>query len=250
MINSPSILRFTLAVIASCSLTGRAEEANVPMPRVKEYSWMTIDKWKWFHQGDLDRAKAGPVDVLFLGDSITECWDTKGLAVWTQVYEPIRGANFGVGGDTTQNVLWRITEGGALEGISPKVVVVMAGTNNLGLLGDKPAEVATGVTAIVDVLSSRFPDTEILLLSIFPRGKTSGDALRQQVVATNQLIKPLGKRERVTWLELWDVFLAKDGRIPAEIMPDALHPSETGYRIWAKEMAPSLEKLLKKANRR
>ena len=78
-----------------------------------KYSWMTTEKWNRFHQGDLDRAKAGPVDVLFLGDSITECWDTRGLEVWNRVYEPMRGANFGVGGDTTQHQLWRFTEGGA-----------------------------------------------------------------------------------------------------------------------------------------
>ena len=185
--------------------------------------------------------------MLFLGDSITECWDTKGLAVWNQYYEPLRGANFGVGGDTTQNVLWRTTAGGALEGISPRVVVLMIGTNNLGLKDDAPPKVAMGVTAIVDVLTSRFPDAEILLLSIFPRGKVPGDELRQKVVATNELIQPLSKRKNVTWLELWDVFLAKDGSISPEIMPDALHPTEAGYRIWAREMAPVLEKLLKKA---
>lgn len=247
MFNKPLFYLLVLvSSVSGISLDLIAEEANVPIPRLKEYSWMTLEKWKWFHEGDLARAKSGPVDVLFLGDSITECWDTKGLAVWNQYYEPLRGANFGVGGDTTQNVLWRITEGGALDGISPRVVVLMIGTNNLGLKDDAPAKVATGVAAIVDVLTSRFPDAQILLLSIFPRGKVPGDELRQKVIATNELIKPLGKRKNVTWLELWDVFLAKDGSISPEIMPDALHPTETGYRIWAREMAPTLERLLKK----
>ncbi len=248
MLKKPACFFLIPMIIVSAFLSELvAEEANVPIPRLKEYPWMTLEKWKWFHEGDLARAKAGPVDVLFLGDSITECWDTKGLAVWNQYYEPLRGANFGVGGDTTQNVLWRITAGGALEGISPRVVVLMIGTNNLGLKDDAPPKVAMGVTAIVDVLTSRFPDAEILLLSIFPRGKVPGDELRQKVVATNELIQPLSKRKNVTWLELWDVFLAKDGSISPEIMPDALHPTEAGYRIWAREMAPVLEKLLKKA---
>ena len=144
-----------------------------------------------FHQCDLERAKEGPVDLLFIGDSITECWDTRGLAVWNEYYEPLRGANFGVEGDTTKNVLWRITEGGALNAISPRVVVVMIGTNNIGLLGDAPADVAGGVTAIIDVLGDRFSDAEILLLSIFPRGKNEDDEIRRQVVETNDLIELL-----------------------------------------------------------
>ena len=250
MLRSLYLCGVIFLILVPGRFTVQAEETNVPMPRVKEYSWMTIEKWKWFHQGDLDRAKAGPVDVLFVGDSITECWDTKGLEVWNQVYEPMRGANFGVGGDTTQNVLWRITEGGALNGISPGVVVLMIGTNNLGLLDDKPAAVAKGVAAIVDVVQSRFPEAEILLLSIFPRGRTPEDEFRRQVVATNALIKPLGKRDQVTWLELWDVFLAKDGTMSREIMADYLHPTPLGYQIWAKEMAPTLGTLLKKAGRR
>ncbi|HQW29640.1 MAG TPA: GDSL-type esterase/lipase family protein, partial [Verrucomicrobiales bacterium] len=230
--------------------TLRSEESTVPVRGGGKYSWMTTEKWNWFHQGDLDRAKAGPVDVLFLGDSITECWDTRGLEVWNRVYEPMRGANFGVGGDTTQNQLWRITEGGALNGISPRVVVLMIGTNNIGLLKEKPAEVAKGVAAIIDVVHSRFPKCEILLLSIFPRGRTPADEFRRPVVATNELIKSLGKREQVTWLELWDVFLAKDGTISKEVMADYLHPTPLGYQIWAKAMAPTLDKLLKKTGRK
>ena len=250
MLKSPSLFCVVLLILIPGRFLTRAEETNVPMPRVKEYSWMTIEKWKWFHQGDLDRANAGPVDVLFLGDSITECWDTRGLEVWNRVYEPMRGANFGVGGDTTQNQLWRITEGGALNGIAPKVVVLMIGTNNLGLLKDKPAAVAKGVAAIVDVVHARFPKAEILLLAIFPRGRTPDDEFRQEVVATNALIKPLGKREQVTWLELWDVFLAKDGTMSKEVMGDYLHPTPLGYQIWAKEMGPTLDRLLKKTGRK
>ena len=116
----------------------RPEEADLAAPRVRNYPWMSLEKWRWFHQCDLDRAKEGPVDLLFIGDSITECWDTRGLAVWNEYYEPLRGANFGVEGDTTQNVLWRITEGGALNAISPRVVVVMIGTKILDFLEMHP----------------------------------------------------------------------------------------------------------------
>ena len=99
------------------------------------------------------------------------------------------------------------------------------------------------------MLGDSFSDAEILLLSIFPRGKNEDDEILRQVVETNDLIVLLSERKNVTWLELWDVFLSKDGTISTEVMPDALHPTEVGYRIWAREMAPTLKKLMKKASR-
>lgn len=239
-------LSLLLAAQATRADTATRQRPDVPMPRVIEYSWMNLEKWRAFHQGDLDRAKAGPVDVLFLGDSITECWDTRGLEVWEKQYAPLRAANFGVGGDTTQNVLWRITGGGALDGIQPGVVVVMIGTNNLGLMKDSPADVSTGVAAVVATLRQQLPQAEILLLSIFPRGETPDSELRLKVAATNKLIEPLGRQDQVTWLSIWDPFLKGDGTMSKEVMADFLHPTPHGYEIWAKAMKPTLEKLQRK----
>jgi lysophospholipase L1-like esterase len=232
-----------------CQADDKAQQpTDVPLPRVIEYPWMNLEQWRAFHQGDLDRAKAGPVDVLFLGDSITECWDTRGLEVWQKQYAPLRAANFGVGGDTTQNVLWRITEGGALNGIHPGVVVLMIGTNNIGLMKDAPTDIAKGVSAVVSSLRELLPEAEILLLSIFPRGETPDNEYRLKVVATNKLIEPLGQHEHVTWLEMWNPFLKGDGTMSKDIMADFLHPTKHGYEIWAKTMKPTLEKLQRKAN--
>lgn len=239
-------LSLLLAAPTAQADTVARQRTDVAMPRVIEYSWMNLEKWRAFHQGDLDRAKAGPVDILFLGDSITECWDTRGLEVWEKEYAPLRAANFGVGGDTTQNVLWRITEGGALEGIQPGVVVLMIGTNNLGLMKDTPADVASGVKAVVATLRQRLPNAEILLLSIFPRGETPDSEFRLKVAATNKLIEPLGQQDQVTWLSIWDPFLKNDGTMSKEVMADFLHPTPHGYEIWAKAMKPTLEKLRRK----
>ncbi len=222
------------------------QQTDVPIPRVIEYPWMSLEKWRWFHEGDLERAEAGPVNVLFLGDSITECWGTRGLEIWNEVYEPLLGANFGIGGDTTQNLLWRITKGGALEKISPRVIVLMIGTNNIGLHKDSPEEVAKGVREILSVLQKRFPKSELLLHSIFPRGKKSDDRMRQEVVKTNQILEAYGELASVTWVPLWEPFLESDGTLPKSIMPDALHPNARGYRIWADVVTPEIQKALER----
>ena len=211
---------------------------------------MSLEKWRWFHEGDLERGRQGPVDVLFLGDSITECWDTRGLEVWNSAFEPLQAANFGIGGDTTQNVLWRITEGKALEEISPRVIVLMIGTNNIGLHQDSPEEVAKGVRAILTELQERFPQSEVLLHAIFPRGKTANDPKRKAVVATNKILEKYGELASVSWVPLWDVFLEPDGTLPATIMPDALHPNEKGYQIWAKELLPLVREALARSAKR
>src|SRR5947209_8986528 len=140
-----------LTVVAYAAVAARSADdkpgdknpAATPAPRMDEW-------WQNLHKSFLERAKKGDVDVLFLGDSITQGWGGAGKEVWKERYEPLKAANFGIGGDQTQHVLWRITEGKELEGISPKVAVLMIGTNNLG--GPKPEQIAGGVTAIVKEL--------------------------------------------------------------------------------------------------
>lgn len=239
------LLLFSLSLgLLSREVCGEEQRSDVPTPRVIEYPWMDLEKWRWFHTEDLKRAGEGDVDVLFLGDSITECWDTRGLEIWNERLAPLKAANFGIGGDTTQNVLWRITEGGALEGISPRVIVLMIGTNNIGLHKDPPEKVARGVRAILAELQKKFPDSVVLLHAIFPRGKTPGDPMRQTVVQTNRLLEKFGELASVNWVPLWDVFLDAEGNLPARIMPDALHPNAKGYKIWADEVVPVIEATL------
>jgi beta-glucosidase len=236
--------RFFVALLVCFTGTLLAEPPDQPAPRTKVYPWMTLEKWRDFHDGDLARAKEGSIDVLFLGDSITEAWDKNGAKVWEKNFAPLHAANFGIGGDTTQNVLWRITKGGALEGVKPRVVVLMIGTNNFGLHGDTPEAVLGGIKAIVKTLHQERPGAKVLLLDIFPRGNP-GDPLRTKVIEANRLLEVYAKENpEVTRLRIWDEFMNADGTLPPEVMPDKLHLSEKGYAIWAEAMLPTMQRLL------
>lgn len=195
--------------------------------------------WMRKHDAFVERASKGDVDVLFLGDSITAGWNKD---VWKERYEPLKAANFGIGGDRTQNVLWRI-QNGELEGISPKVVVLMIGTNNLS--SNTPPEIAEGITAIVKDIRQRKPETKILLLGVFPRAKDAGNGARPKIAEINQMISKLDDGAKVFYLDIGDKFLEPDGSISSETMPDFLHLSPAGYKTWADAMDSRLQELLK-----
>jgi lysophospholipase L1-like esterase len=184
-----------------------------------------------------------------MGDSITDFWRNRGSNVWNQYYAPLHAANFGISADRTQHVLWRI-DNGELEGIHPKVIVLMIGTNNTGKEQDHqtprntPPEVIEGVTAIVRDMRVKLPETKILLLGIFPRAQP-GDSFRDQIKEINTAIAKLDDGKMVTFLDIGPKFLEADGTLSKEIMPDLLHPSEKGYKIWAEAMQPTLDKLMK-----
>ena len=188
-----------------------------------------------------------PANAILIGDSITEAWDKSGQKVWEKKLLPLNAANFGIGGDTTQNVLWRITEGKALEKVRPKVVVLMIGTNNFGLHNDTPEAVVRGVAAVVKTVRKKLPDAHLLLLGIFPRSEHPGDKLRREVAAANEKIAGIGAGDdHIHFLRIWDEFLEQDGTISTRVMPDRLHLTEHGYNIWADTMMSHLRKYLTK----
>jgi lysophospholipase L1-like esterase len=195
--------------------------------------------WMEMHQSFLKRAQQGNVDLLFLGDSITQGWDGA-KKTWDRFYTPRKAANFGIGGDRTQHVLWRI-ENGELLGIEPKLTVLMIGTNNAS--DNSPDEIAQGVQAIVGALRQRLPKTKILLLAVFPRGQKPA-AIRDRLGAVNEKIARLDDGSNVRYLDIGKAFLNEDGTISKEIMPDYLHLSQKGYRLWAEAMEPTLWSLL------
>jgi len=190
------------------------------------------------HESFLSRAKQGNVDLLFLGDSITQGWHDN--QVWQRYYGPRHAANFGIGGDRTEHILWRLANG-EVEGIKPKVVVLMIGTNNAG--SNSADDIASGVTAIVKDLRKRLPETHVLLLGVFPRSEKS-DKLRAKLQQVNEQISKLDDGSHVTYLDIGKSFLNPDGTISREIMPDFLHLSAKGYRLWAEAMEPTLWRLL------
>jgi lysophospholipase L1-like esterase len=190
------------------------------------------------HRKYVERARQGDVDLLFLGDSITQGWNDN--EVWKRHYGPRKAANFGVGGDRTQHVLWRI-QNGELDGIEPRVVVLMIGTNNAS--SATADEIVQGVTAIVEELRHRVPKAKILLLGVFPRGQRP-DATREKLRAVNARIAGLDDSSHVKVLDIGKAFLNEDGTISREIMPDYLHLTRKGYRIWADAMEPTLWSML------
>ena len=140
-------------------------------------------------------------------------------------------------------MLWRITHG-ELEGIDPKVLVIMIGTNNIGHFADeKPEWAAAGVKKILETVHEKLPKAKVLLLGVFPRGAKSSDH-RKKVEAINQIIAKLADGQKTVYLDVSKIFLDADGEIPKELMPDALHPTEKGYDLWYDAMRPTLERLL------
>jgi len=201
------------------------------------------------HEKFLARAKAGPIGVLFLGDSITEGWN-KAPHIWEHYYAKYQPANFGIGGDQTQHVIWRI-ENGELDGISPKVLVLMLGTNNSG--SHTAEQIAAANRKIVQLIRTRLPDTKILLLAIFPRGpRKARDGSpepwekRMAVIrAANADLATLDDGKTIRFLDINARFLGNDGTIPNIIMPDQLHPNAAGYQLWAEAMQPLLDEMMK-----
>jgi lysophospholipase L1-like esterase len=204
---------------------------------------------QWFlaqHEQFLKR-REHPVGLLFIGDSITAGWATNGKNVWNDRYARFDAANFGINGSRTDYVLWQIDHG-ELDGIKPKVIVLMIGTNNYG---SSTGQVVSGIKAILNRIHAKLPDTKVLLLGIFPRGPLATDSNhvpdpgRQKLMAINAELAKLDDESHIRYLEIWRQFLKEDGSLPPEIMPDALHPNEKGYVIWADAMQPLLTEMQK-----
>jgi lysophospholipase L1-like esterase len=195
------------------------------------------------HKGFVAVAKKGNIDVAFFGDSITDGWRAREKDVWKDHFEALHPANFGIGGDRTQHVLWRM-QNGELEGYTPKVAVVMIGTNNLSANTDE--EIADGIKAVVEEIHKKQPKTKVLLLGVFPRGEKPTDKNRDRIKIINMMIAKLDdKGKTVEYLDIGDKFLEKDGTISKDVMPDYLHLSKKGYEIWADAIDKSLKNLTK-----
>jgi lysophospholipase L1-like esterase len=226
-----AIISANVLSLAACGQDeGKGGTATRPEPR--DGGWMTL------HKAFLERGKSGPAEVLFLGDSITQGWGNND--VWERYYGPRKAANFGIGGDRTQHVLWRL-QNGEVDEIRPKVVVLMIGTNNLG--SNTPDEIVEGITAIVQRLREKLPESKILVLGIFPRAEKPGP-IRDQIQAINARIAKLDDGKTVKYLDIGPKFLEEDGTISKAVMPDFLHLSHKGYMIWADAIEPTLWSML------
>jgi lysophospholipase L1-like esterase len=233
-----------LLALALLPLTAGEDPAQ-PFPRTKEYNWMSVKAWNERHAKHLEMIKNGGGDLLFVGDSITEGWGGAGKAVWAKEYTPGKALNLGIGGDTTQNVLWRLANG-EVEGLKPKVVVLMIGTNNFGLHQDQPADVVRGITAVVASLRAKLPGAHVLLLGIFPRDTNPKAGIRAKIAEVNAAIAKLDDGKAVHYLDIGATFTEADGSLSKEVMPDFLHLSPVGYERWAEAIRKPLMELVAK----
>ena len=163
------------------------------------------------------------------------------MDIWRERYEPRKAVNLGFGWDGTQHVLWRL-QNGEIDGINPKVAVVLIGVNNIGWC--TPADTARGVRDVVITLREKLPHTKVLVLGVFPWKQSVNDPMRGRILELNRRLLPLGQRPEVTFLDFGRAFLEKDGTLSKEIMPDYLHLSAKGYGIWAEQMEPTLKRLM------
>jgi lysophospholipase L1-like esterase len=240
-----SIVHCVLATLlySALSAVGAEQFVKAITPEVQTAEWAQ-PWWMPRHKEKLEALKTiGTVDLLMIGDSITHGWEGGGKAVWDKFYAERNAFNIGFSGDRTENVLWRLQHG-AVDGISPKLAVLMIGTNNAGHRQDKAEHTAAGVKAIVIELRKRLPKMKVLLLAIFPRGATADDPLRQLNDATNKIISTYVDGKSIFFLDINKAFLTEDAVLTKDIMPDLLHPNTGGYGLWAKAMEPTIKKLM------
>jgi beta-glucosidase len=216
-------------------------------PSMLNESW-AIDWWQPRHEEKLAEARklvaAGhSPELVFIGDSITEGWEKEGREVWQRHYARYHALDLGFGGDRTENVLWRLQHG-ELDGLAPKVAVLMIGTNNTGHRAEDPSTTAAGIKRLLHEIRQRLPDTKVLLLAVFPRGERPGDPLRVINERVNRLIAGEADGRSVYFLNINAVLTDPDGTLSKDVMPDLLHPNAKGYAIWQREMQPLLQDLL------
>ncbi len=196
--------------------------------------------WTKHHEANVELAKKGPYNLYFLGDSITDGWHSQ-KKIWEPAFGGWNPANFGISGDRTQHVLWRL-QNGEFENLKPQALVLMIGTNNAG--DDSVENIAAGITAIVTEVHKQSPDTKVLLLAIFPRSPKATDPIRQKLKDINAIIAQLDNGKTIKYLDFGDKFLTEDGTLTKEMMNDFLHLTPKGYQIWADAITPTLTEWL------
>jgi lysophospholipase L1-like esterase len=236
----------TMLLIAGLALAqGRGgAAADQPAPRTDANS-------KLAHEQMLANLKKGRIDVYFAGDSITRRWRATDypqlLANWNKNFFGWNAANFAWGGDRTQNILWRL-HNGELDGVHPKVIVLLAGTNNLGngpASDARVADVTRGIKAIIDTLREKAPKATILVMGILPRNDgRNPTAVIPAIDKINANIAHFADSKTIRYLNINDKLADRDGKLLPGMTVDRLHLSVKGYQIWADALRPLLTDLL------
>jgi beta-glucosidase len=245
----PVMNKICLIVIFSLLISGCTQGFNHNSPplysvdAVKQDDDWAKDWWALRHQQKIEEAKLTEIDLLLLGDSITQGWENQGKSVWEAFYAGRKAFNLGFNGDRTEHVIWRLKHG-AVDNMAPKLVVLMIGTNNTGHRMDPAAHTAQGVSAIVAELRSKLPLSKILILGIFPRNASPHNDMRKRNDMINQLLSRLEDNKFVYYLNINHAFLDANNVLHKEVMPDLLHPNALGYQLWAEAMEPAIEILI------
>lgn len=237
------VFLFTL-FLSGCNLDEKPDRNHVSViPQEQTDEW-ALEWWLALHEQKLMEIQNNPdVDVVLLGDSITRLWELMGLSLWEDNPNDYTELNLGFSGDRTEQVLWRI-ENGQLDGINPKVLVLLIGTNNTGHREDPAVQTAYAIAKIVVEIRKKLPDTKILLMSLLPREELPGDPLRLINDDVNMYISLLDNDRDIFSYDISHLFLEDDGRLRMDLMGDGLHPSYEAFLLWRAEMAPFLEHLL------
>ena len=184
---------------------------------------------------------------MFLGDSITQGWKEdgdKGKAVFEREFAPLKALNLGIGGDRTNQLLYRV-DNGQLDGLDPSLVVLNIGVNNLWA-GDLPPErIADGVTLVIARIQARLPRAKILNVGILPTQETADNPTRMRATAVNAILARRADGRRVVFADLSKPFLDAEGRLSKDLMPDLLHPNARGYEVYAAVLAPKVRAMLR-----
>ena len=227
-----------MTVVGAACLVNADIRAVTPVPQNADpNSW-----WMKRHAQKMELVKKGGSKVVFIGDSITHFWESKGRMQWEKYFAgaPYNALDLGYSADRTEHVLWRL-DNGELDGYEAKCVVLMIGTNNTGhnsFEKETPIDTIIGIRAVLDKIRAKQPKAKIVLCPIFPRGATPQDGNRVRNAVVNREIQKFADGRTVFWCDFTDQFLLPDGTLPMGVMPDRLHPGAYGYEIWASAIIP------------
>ena len=225
---------------------GVNSEADIPqyiglpavVPKARSQLW-----WTRRHVRKSMDPLAEETQLIMIGDSLVHHFEVKGRPLWDLYFGRYKPINLGFSADTTENAIWRL-QNGELAGMDPRLAVIMIGTNNAGLRRDPAAHTREGIRRIIEIIHERLPNTQVLLLGIFPRGPTARNRLRQINQQVNELLPTLADGERVHYLDIGHVFLDEKNLLHRSVMYDFLHPTVAGYQIWAEAIGPKVIELM------
>jgi lysophospholipase L1-like esterase len=213
--------------------------SNYPKQRWEQKWW----KQRWDEKNkEANNPEAQKSKVVFLGDSITQAWENAGKEAWSKNFAPLGALNWGYSGDRTEHLIWRL-QNGNIQRINPQAAVILIGTNNTGHDQRVAEETVGGIKRVLDDLAWKWPDTQIILMSVFPRGPDKEDPLRKINDQINEQVKALVDGKRVHLLDINDQFLNEKGNLSKDIFPDLLHLAPAAYDTWATAVSAKLKEI-------